>query len=124
MSNQNQNQHQQGKQQPQAQNATQGNPAPATAPTGGDGEPIERATVAPLTAQQRAKNMVQGALEYFEQDTAAISHDVSNFITAEMTACPKEELAAFRVEGRKRAERLKQFADLLFNEFTYQMAGK
>ena len=114
---------QQGKHQPGAQEPTQG----ATAQTNATvvaAEPSNMTQTVPATPQAWAKGFVFGALEFFDADTPQIAQQVSKYVTAEVNKCPKEQFAAFRTEGKKRTERLKQFADMLLNEFAYQTATR
>jgi len=76
----------------------------------------------PLTPTDRAKTLVQDGLGLFDADEPSVSRQVVSLVASAVSNCPKEERVAFRVEGKLRCERLKQFSEMLFNEFIYQTA--
>ena|ERR1039458_2639503 len=126
-------QKQQGKHHPAAPDAPTGDVAQTNAPveevhvlqTPQVVDVDERAAASlrhPLTPVMRAKRMVRDSLGLFDADEQSISKQVVQHVTAMIADCPKEDLAAFRTEGKMRAERLKQFSEMLFNEFIYQTA--
>ena len=114
-------QKQQGKHQPAASDAPQSNVAQPNVPVEAR---IDRITAPqdPPTPAERAKMLVLDALALFDADEQTISKQVTSLVTSAVSNCPKGELVAFRTEGKLRAERLKQFSEMLFNEFIYQTA--
>ena len=120
-------QKQQGKGRPAAPNAPTGDVAQTNEPADDlMTDAVDRELGLPIgiamTPAMHAKDFVRYALMYFDADEQSISKQVSQHVTAVIANCPKADLTAFRSEGKLRAERLKQFSELLYNEFIYQTA--
>jgi|ERR1039458_330582 hypothetical protein len=124
-------QKQQGKHHPAAPDAPTGDVAQTNAPVGDLTDAVDRELGLPVgtihtsvvvTPAMRAKDFVRSALMYFDADEQSISKQVSQEVHASIQRCPPQDIVAFRTEGKLRAERLKQFGELLFNEFVYQTA--
>src|ERR1039458_8745983 len=97
---------QQGKGRSAASDAPTSEVVQTNAPVGGDNEPETTWKRGPdahfdrPTPVSRAKAMVHSGLTLFDVDDASIARQVSALVTASIEECPKEELAAFRSEGK------------------------
>ena len=115
----------------QQNNPQQGKPQPTTtdapeAPGTQENGPVRAAetpNLQPRTPVQRAMELVHVATDLFEAGQSSMVADVRKLISAAVEECPAADFPEFRIAARLRAERLKMFSEMLYNEIVAQSAS-
>lgn len=74
----------------------------------------------PETPRQRAVRFVRENAEMLFFEAPTTSRKVADAVKGAIDECPEADRVAFRDEGKKVIVELKQFGEMLFNEFVYQ----
>lgn len=107
---------QQGKPQPSSPDAPSGNVAQISTH-------VDAPETPKITPLGRAHKTIHDLMQVFHDNHATLAKDTRSMIAKALLDCPAAEFTEFRELTLNRAEKLKMFSELVYNEFLAQSSS-